>query len=645
MEPFDSINPIYRCPECLAPLTARPGALRCEGCSRQYLVLDGLPLLCRDPSTYYGEISRTSMRRIVERARAIGCRQALLEHGDETGDMGFMRYALGEDRAAFRFLLPGFGCARLLDYGCGPGAVAIPLARSFRAVYATDLTPERAAFTQIRAHQEGLENVSVFCSGDTPHIPLEDGAADVAILNGVLEWLPEYCKGDPRTIQLRFLREIRRVLSSNAFLFIGIENRIGFGYFLGSPEQHTHLRFGSLLPRWAATAYSLAARGKPFRPRTYSRWGYRSLLNEAGFSAVDFWGLLPDYRETRKAVHLSDRRMIRASVVANGWRRRVRNAAIRVLLPTMCESFGILAGDAEPFLVGVVRHASELCKENLQLSRYGVAGSGAVHLHLSGTREYILKLPVSASTERRLAAGAENIRTIHSYVPDAPVAQPSMWSRYKGQPFLMEPALPGSAATNPEVGAPFLIQLARSTRKPAGAWRVSLSEVARSYAGQFVMEFQARGLRCCQPEEYVDPLLGGLSRVQGSGGFYCAVHGDFWSANVLTQGGQLTGILDADRFEPQSLPFLDLIHFLVRERDEFGRSVIELSNGAPVSVRRYAESIGVDTGLFRHFLTVYCLRQAIFLLREDAPQTQRTLHDTICRPLRHLSELCLLHLG
>ena len=51
------------------------------------------------------------------------------------------------------------GQGRLLDVACGPGRVALPLARCFSEVWAVDLEPEMISVGRVRAERQGLTNV------------------------------------------------------------------------------------------------------------------------------------------------------------------------------------------------------------------------------------------------------------------------------------------------------------------------------------------------------------------------------------------------------------------------------------------------------------------------------------------------------
>jgi ubiquinone/menaquinone biosynthesis C-methylase UbiE len=656
---------VYRCPECLAPLLDTAESLRCAQCGREYPVADGVPLLSRNRDYYYGhEVTRDVMRSILARATDVGWRTALTEHADACGDMGFYDYSASEKRAGFKFLLDHFEEGVVLDYGCGSGANTLSLARNFSHVYASDLTPERAQFTRLRARQENLSNVSVFCCGDTQHIPLPDRSVDVVIVDGVLEWVPESRSGEPSLVQTDFLKELGRVLKEHGHLFITIENRFGAGYFAGVREEHTRMRFVSLLPRRMGDLYSQLVRGKPVRTYTYSRSGYRSLLQAAGVGVVDFWGLLPSYRLMEKALALDDDRMIDESLSEVTWRKRFRNLFLRPILPWMVGSFGIFAGRvrATPYIEDLARHVAKtyLTGDELKILRYWQTPAGVVQVHASSPKErYILKLPLHPGAERRLEAVARNTRQLEAIdgmsLKELRVPRPMAWARYRGQAFLLEPELPGRALNDqissaafemllPKAGE-YLAKLCKMTLRPAGSWPEILRMKVREYGSPLAEQYRRRGL----PGDVEPDILQIADSVQKtaspSEGFLCGIHGDFRPGNLLVSGdgvAEITAVLNWGFCEMQSLPFVDLFHFMTGRgpQGSWGDRVVKLHQALRLEspdtgvVRNYAKQLNVDKSLIPHFLLVYWIRQCLLLL-QDAPQLGKVLEEGICRPLAY----------
>ena len=70
------------------------------------------------------------------------------------------------------------------------GALTIPLAKRSRFVLGVDQTIHSLTFLRRRIQDENLENIDLLCE-NLNRIPILEKKFDVAIVNGVLEWIPE----------------------------------------------------------------------------------------------------------------------------------------------------------------------------------------------------------------------------------------------------------------------------------------------------------------------------------------------------------------------------------------------------------------------------------------------------------------------
>ncbi|SDO45102.1 class I SAM-dependent methyltransferase [Desulforhopalus singaporensis] len=60
--------------------------------------------------------------------------------------------------------LPKDDSCSVLDIGCGPGTLAIPIARRARRVTAVDFSPEMLKILERHAEEEGLDNITTVCA-------------------------------------------------------------------------------------------------------------------------------------------------------------------------------------------------------------------------------------------------------------------------------------------------------------------------------------------------------------------------------------------------------------------------------------------------------------------------------------------------
>ena len=182
-----------------------------------------------------------------------------------------------------------------LDIGAGAGVLASSLATEYRQVYALEYKPEFIEFMKYRFAQDRVENVHLI-RGNALEMPFSDASIDLAAVNGVLEWVPNF--GDPaaspRALQLSFLAEVRRCLTPGGKVVCAIENRWYHWYLRGMPA-HGEAPFATVLPRPIANLLNRIVRKRPYREHIYGYWGLLKLFREAGFQNVRLHLIYPSY--------------------------------------------------------------------------------------------------------------------------------------------------------------------------------------------------------------------------------------------------------------------------------------------------------------------------------------------------------------
>ncbi|MCO6429336.1 MAG: class I SAM-dependent methyltransferase [Deltaproteobacteria bacterium] len=167
----------------------------------------------------------------------------------------------------------------LLEIGAGCGALTGLFCRRARKVTAVELTRLRAEIILQRCkHYSNLEIIV----GDFNQIEFER-PFDYVTCIGVLEYAGRY--GRSARPYDHLLARTRSLLKPGGCLILAIENKFGLKYWSGCREDHTGRMFESI-------------EGYPGRDgvQTFDRGELERMLNTAGYSNLQFYYPLPDYK-------------------------------------------------------------------------------------------------------------------------------------------------------------------------------------------------------------------------------------------------------------------------------------------------------------------------------------------------------------
>lgn len=255
---------------------------------------------------YWSNLSRIENTELISALETYSTREAIVKINPLLTDVIF-----SEKRSAGLDLLNLNGSETVIDLGCMWGALTIPIAKMVSEVLGIDQTMESLIFSAARVKEEGLKNINFLC-GNLRDLTLPEESFDVALVNGVLEWIPEieeielrnywYAKfarkshGNPKEMQIAFLKNIHTGLKKGGQLYLAIENRYDYKMFFGIPDPHTGILFTTIAPRWLANIISLLFKKRNYRTWIYSFRGTERLLKDVGFSKVKVYSCWPDYR-------------------------------------------------------------------------------------------------------------------------------------------------------------------------------------------------------------------------------------------------------------------------------------------------------------------------------------------------------------
>ncbi len=296
-----------------AEISSQPAAchaLRQALSSLYHEETDHILRAANEDDSYWSNMSKSENARLIAAIATSSCAEAIDAHHPALAEVIF-----SPKRTAGLELLELSSAEVCADYGCMWGALTVPLARRCGYVVGFDQTLDSLKFARKRTTEEGLRNID-FVYGNLKRIQFPTNFFDVAVVNGVLEWIPEsghidlttyYAKFEekrvqsrPRDEQVAFLKAVHGSLKDSGRLYLAIENRYDYKMFFGVPDPHPGIPFTSILPRAAANLVSSIRLGRKYVNYTYSFRELDELVREAGFVKVDLYMCWPDYRFPQK---------------------------------------------------------------------------------------------------------------------------------------------------------------------------------------------------------------------------------------------------------------------------------------------------------------------------------------------------------
>lgn len=319
------LSDILSCPKCFNLLNINNShKYICSKCNSDFKVRENIPILT-DKEAYWCNFPKEMMQKLNETAEKEGYDSALRKI---IKDEEIRNHMTDETRVDPLFFLPVTSESVVLDVGCKWGGLTIPFSDYCKQIVGIDTTYETIKFLEVRKRQLKNENISLAVASALS-LPFKENSFDVVLLNGVLEWIGyeddfdatvdygkkrkklNINKSKPDELQKIALKNILRVLKPNGVLFIGIENRFALDYFLGVAEEHTNLKYTSIMPRKLTNWYMKKKLNQEFRVYTYSMPALNKILKNVGFKKIEFLTAFKTYREPDYIFSLENPRLLK----------------------------------------------------------------------------------------------------------------------------------------------------------------------------------------------------------------------------------------------------------------------------------------------------------------------------------------------
>jgi SAM-dependent methyltransferase len=302
------------CPNCQSALEWQGSELHCLRCGRGIARRNGSIVDFSHSDFYWSYFTRPEARELLAQSADKSLATALAQMVAHRPDKAYFLHLLDEHRCDFRDLIPEPVDGPVLCVGCGWGTNVIAFARRSRQVLAVDATLENLEITDRLCRDAGCSNITLLRLDrlEEGSFPFRPESFSIVVLWHVLEWIGcDYATvEEPRSLQLKVLRNLHRLLHPGGYLCLGMENRYSARQLLGAPEPHSKVRFGSVLPRKLANLVSRVQCGRPFKNYTYSYAGLNKLIREAGFVERELFLPLPSHDHVSAYIPERDRKAV-----------------------------------------------------------------------------------------------------------------------------------------------------------------------------------------------------------------------------------------------------------------------------------------------------------------------------------------------
>jgi len=166
------------------------------------------------------------------------------------------------------------GNCKVLDAGCGYGAISLELAKKCSRVVGIDVNERTVRGAKENAKKSGRKNVS-FRAENSEKLSFNPGKFDIVVSYQVLEHVNN---------QKKYLRELKRVMKGNGVLYLATPNRFW------PIEPHYKVPFLALMPGFLSGFFTRRRGVKEYDIKLLSSGSLQGLLCESGFEFVDFTG-------------------------------------------------------------------------------------------------------------------------------------------------------------------------------------------------------------------------------------------------------------------------------------------------------------------------------------------------------------------
>lgn len=168
--------------------------------------------------------------------------------------------------------------SNILDIGCGPGFLALDLAKIGYRGTGMDTSKKMIELSSNLFDDSNIPNWN-FKIGDAENTGFKDGEFDCIIASGVIEYMNE---------DYKMLKEMNRILKPNGYLIINVTNKLGYSTSLNVITNAIKkipyvMRILSAIRKYILDA-EYGADNLGFTPRKHFLFKFKNSLKDTGFT-------------------------------------------------------------------------------------------------------------------------------------------------------------------------------------------------------------------------------------------------------------------------------------------------------------------------------------------------------------------------
>jgi len=649
----------YRCPICGQYVLFEKNYFLCRACQNKFDIVHGIPNfgLKENPATHSERESNIEilLQSLDNMQWKQGLEKLLSELPSDNVRADYASTLFRETQASWKYLTKLSHAEHALDLGCGFGTVSLNLCRSFKNVFALDMSLGSLSFAKKMSMASGFANLQVVRGGNTKYLPFPSNFFDlVCVTSSIVHSPTNHSQGlhdsdnnsyrearalinpslwpDTSLKQKDMLNEIYRILKPDGTMYIATENELSYHNVFGTLFKKARVEHTTMLQHLFARLGTLATFGKTTGMYSHSYPSLNKLLKKCNFHQIDFYSLRPSHHLFYEIIFF-DTKYGRYGNHGN-IKDKVKEALYRNRF--FCPSFGIVASKNENksnFLQTFLRLIQSERQSQYAVNRFHVTGKGNAILDITDRNNaslgLIAKIPMDNISEKQNIRNYAMLSQIHNdlSIPleiKRMVPKPFGCHVIQGQNVYVEEKLNGIHAGHIVFDEKVKDMVLTSAFEFILAFHKSSSVKViwdeRHYidtVGNLIDRVRSVGRNDPVTFEKADKIL--RAELIGRETVLAHKHGDFSFANIVIDPKKynLVGIIDWDNSE-YGQPFLiDLINVIESvynfKNFELGYTITHVllknnhSRKEKELIKRYLSAFGYSDEIFAPFALLYWL--------------------------------------